>query len=367
MRHQVYCVPPTRTNKTKYRRVDHLSSNKHEVKEQCEIQLAAVLGDQTEETITHFIAEVIEIVDEPMFHFSNYTFDDYLFHMDKKGGKAKDDQTEKPATIRTDQELSKTPSSSKDRRKTRLQESTREEGCVTNPERSERDTEQFRDSSGTRSTDGPEHQSDSAAEEASKVKGSAVGFPQSANDSSPPYKYLFPSPRDLDKNYRRGDFDNLIFSPRHGFIVIEAKTMRGREADVSQGGRLDETQSEPVPGMSNEDPEELSKQQHGTQSAVPSSDPKTPPDPNSFEEKQPESVQSPTDKEALEDDFRKTIRKSLDQLRKAEVVLRYLTSDLPEVPQISKVLALPNTPAVVLRCLLEDLSLRKVRIVRFLF
>ena len=121
IRRQSYSVPPIRLSKTKYSQLEHLSSIRHDVRQQREKQPAALLGDQTEDTITRFVAEVAEVVDEPMFLLSSYSFDDYLFYMEKKDSKSKDGRSERPAMIPADPELLSTSSSSKIRRKALFQ------------------------------------------------------------------------------------------------------------------------------------------------------------------------------------------------------------------------------------------------------
>ena len=373
---QSYSVPPIRLSATKYSQLAHLSSNRHDVREQREKQPAALLGDQTEDTITRFVAQVAEAVDEPMFLLSSYSFDDYLFYMEKKDGKSKDGRSERPAMIPADPELLGSSSSSKVRRKALFQGPPGKSDEVADPGGSERNGEKGPVSSEGRSTDGSGHQLDLEADQwVTEREGCGAEPRLSASWSSLPCKYMFPSPRDLDPKSRRGDFDNLIISPRHGFIVIEAKTMLGRKMSVPQGERFGENQPERVPEIPNKHVNNLCEDDRGPQTAALGCEtetqvdsqafPKlkreteTPSDPSSLEENSAESAHSPLSKDDVDEEFWKTIRKSLDQLRKAETVLRHVTSDLAEVA-ITKVLGLPNTPAVALRRLLEDPALSEV-------
>ena len=383
IRRQSYSVPPIRLSKTKYSQLEHLSSIRHDVRQQREKQPAALLGDQTEDTITRFVAEVAEVVDEPMFLLSSYSFDDYLFYMEKKDSKSKDGRSERPAMIPADPELLSTSSSSKIRRKALFQGSLEKSDEVADPGENERNAEKGLVSSEGRSTDGSGHQPDLEADQrVAEREGYGAEPHLSDSRSSLPCKYMFPSPRDLDLKSRRGDFDNLIISPRHGFIVIEAKTMLGREMSVPQGERFGENQPERVAEIPNKHVKNLGEDDSGPQTAALGCETETqadsqaahklkretdnPSDRSPLEENSAESVHSPGSKDHADEDFQKTIRKSLDQLRKAEAVLRHVTSDLAEVA-ITKVLGLPNTPAVVLRRLLEDPVLSEVcTVCRFL-
>ncbi|XP_076435826.1 uncharacterized protein LOC143275531 [Babylonia areolata] len=503
LRHQTYVVPPIRTNKTKYQLLRELSTNRHNVMQQRELQFATLLGDQTEDTISRCLSEVVENVDEPMFILSNYQYDDYLFLLER--GKASSVVLARSASAlngknsssRISQDGNDACSVTRWKRKPNtLSESSNDSDTLQSPREVEAQMDLSKPHAGE--TFPRCQKADEEAEEETTQKlnssSSAVLLSDcsSSSDDGWDYQGHFPTPRDLKSAHKRGDFDNLVISPRLGFIVFEAKTMLGLETgagmstslagqctlnnqqqespkdpDISSSSSsplgdcqgmsfLSETKGNLAefvknkshhqtdacdpenpsttdvgegfkePGTEEDDcshtlieninegeetnqSESLSLSSHAhfssprSETDSPEHEPQNEDDPkgnsaredffrfsnwqekgmsppfsdsvtqrkrNSDSYSQPECdfhLQSPTNsdpecclgsgpgaRDVNEEDFRKTITKSLNQLRKAETVLRHLTRDLPGCPAITKVLALPNTSTEQLRQLLDD-------------
>ena len=595
LRHEKYCVPPIRGNKTKYRRLKQLSTNKQDVMEQPEMQSASLLGDQTEDTISRLVTDVVESVEGPMFILSNYQFDDYMFYLDRRhkhSAKCSSQPAKDPShTAKDPSHTAKDPShTAKDPSHTAKDPSHTAKDpshTVKDPSHTAKDpshtakdpshTSKDPSNTGSRSSPNPQRvpspsvintsgrKNSNRCSESSTDSDCALLSPTETNlarmdthcsvdttphtlealrhcsvtetersssesDGTPKPSWpcwndvtvcndVFPTPKDLEKTFRRGDFDCLIISPQYGFIVIEAKTMRGCNGAGTQAKATDaegedmkddtdnqdirsgipprdgglyvpdnsqtvdegnvgasrapdagfqseslqltpEAESQRPFSRNNEDSqlqcrkrnfsrEEVSSLHIGhdsqfeamswthttednideasnthdqplaqesqvnilpaavsmaarsqentgsdcltmtTRSHVSSESESVSMTTRSHDNSESESVSMATrshvnsESESVsmttgshdssesgsvgcattadnDEDFRKTITKSLNQLRKAEKVLRHLTSDLTSFPVITKVLALPNTSSAELRHLLEDTTLREV-------
>ncbi|KAK7090046.1 hypothetical protein V1264_009901 [Littorina saxatilis] len=199
MHHQPCTVPPLRILKSlNYRKIDKLSIHSHDVKEQEMMQDATLRGYQTEDTITGWVAGIIEMLDEPIFHLSNYQFHDYLFHL-------RHDNTSRSVSQTNSQEMN-----TEDPLLQRLSSNSSGITSPTDMDPTLPETDHL-----------PEHSIVDACTSSQTV----------VSKKSPRSHGPFPTPLDLSTNLNRGDFDNLIISSRYAFVVIEAKTLRGAEAE----------------------------------------------------------------------------------------------------------------------------------------
>ncbi|KAK7484466.1 hypothetical protein BaRGS_00024351, partial [Batillaria attramentaria] len=149
---------------------------------------ASDLGcDRAESDVKYCIRHIADVTSEPMFVLVNYVFDNYLL----KGIRQTQQQAEKsfpwdlPVEVDTAEEK-KTTSREYD----------------TEPE----DATQLDNTPQSKSRNARLRKSD-FRRRFSKARD------------------LFPTPENLEMRYRRGDFDMLIISPKHGFLVIETKAV----------------------------------------------------------------------------------------------------------------------------------------------
>ncbi|KAL8582725.1 hypothetical protein ACOMHN_051511 [Nucella lapillus] len=239
LRHQTYFVPPIRANKTKYQRLNALSTNRHDVMEQRELQAATLLGDQTEDTISRCLSEVMRRTQEAMCVLSNYQYDDYLFLLEHKSGPrsgsdlasrmeatARKNSSEMSHDVSTDSTTSAGVRKGKRKSKT-LSESSSDSDVVVmlqNPAGLQSGLKEDRED--------PLESQNSGDEREKGLKGHSSPCPSSRPEESSDEsvrKGPFPTPKDLESSLKRGDFDSLIISSRLGFVVIEAKTLLGLE------------------------------------------------------------------------------------------------------------------------------------------
>ncbi|KAK7484414.1 hypothetical protein BaRGS_00024299, partial [Batillaria attramentaria] len=337
-------VPPLRFFKTKYVKLKHYSTRKDHVVEQTLTDPSALIGDLTEDVVTRCVARLVEATEEPMFVLLNYQFDSYLFEL---GRKPVSKEAKKPSNVESPTQVSGPlgNESSKDLR------SEVSEGSNGQPK------ENIPSESSTTTPLSPS----SMMANTKTVQKSHQGVPRADSSENP-----FPVPRDLGETFKRGDFDILIVSRKLGFIIFEAKTMRGSVSTENKTQEANQKQKTNEKKDKNEehvvDKKGSLQEKDQERSSEIGSRPSTAKTPQRTKDEElfTSCVAEDTDKvEGITDtDVQKTIEKGLAQLTKARKVLRHLVSDFPEDPTVTTVLALPNVPRTRLKKLAEDPSMQ---------